>query len=254
MTGFVTANRVRETTSTTGTGDLILAGAVSGHRSFGSIPGIAHGDPLYYCAVASNGQWEEGHGMYMTLFGPAVPRIARQVSKDGSSGAGVAVNFAVAPDVFITHPAEESRVRGARAFVRLSANQVITAGAAAVKVNFNTDVVNLSGNAAAGLGWNTASQTCDGFNEPGWRNIRAKVDATTTFAGDSYLAIFLGGVEQFRGPTLNGSKSLWVEGDLWLAHTDQAEVRIFSTTGGTILGGSSHLSHVLTQYLPGPQS
>ena len=62
--------RVLETTTTTGTGALTLAGALTGFRTFASLPGIAVGDTcLYYIeAVDANGNatgaYEVGLGTY----------------------------------------------------------------------------------------------------------------------------------------------------------------------------------------------
>lgn len=59
-------DRVKETSTTTGTGDFTLAGAVSQFRSFSSV--FASGavgvyDPIYYAIVGQTGtEWEVGKG------------------------------------------------------------------------------------------------------------------------------------------------------------------------------------------------
>lgn len=64
----IIADRVRETTSSTGTTTLALAGAMIGFRSFGSV--MAIGDTCYACIVAVDslgaptGQWEVGQYTY----------------------------------------------------------------------------------------------------------------------------------------------------------------------------------------------
>ena len=53
------ANGVQETTSTTGTGTISLAGAVSNFQTF--VAGIGSGNTTYY-RIAGGGQWEVGIG------------------------------------------------------------------------------------------------------------------------------------------------------------------------------------------------
>lgn len=59
-------DRIKETTTTTGTGDITLAGAVAQFRSFSSV--FASGalgtyDPCYYAIVGQTGtEWEIGKG------------------------------------------------------------------------------------------------------------------------------------------------------------------------------------------------
>ena len=60
MAGLV-ADRVKETTTTTGTGDITLAGAASGFQSFNTAFGT--GTFFYYCVLDANGTgWEVGRG------------------------------------------------------------------------------------------------------------------------------------------------------------------------------------------------
>ena len=241
--------RVGESCSSTGTGDAILSGALAGHIAFSAIPGIAHGDPVNYLLKAPNGQWEVGEGTYLTLFGPAVPRIWRQTPKESSSGDGVNVNFAVAPECYLTMTARSSRTHGAYAKSYPGANQVIAA-ATAIKVAFDTSDYQYKGYAGAASYWNGSLQEQSSFNELGVWNINAKVDAVATFAGDSYLAIYKNGVEYARGVTLSGSKSLVINADVpLLVSSDVATVYIFSTTGGTILGADSKRSWCYSRWV-----
>lgn len=63
-------DRVKETTTTTGTGDLTLAGAMLGFRAFSSV--CADGDTCWYTAQLvdgngnASGDWEVGTGTYHT--------------------------------------------------------------------------------------------------------------------------------------------------------------------------------------------
>jgi len=108
------ADRVKETTSTTGTGSLTLTGAASGFRTFASAMTV--GDTTGYCAVDGT-SWEVGLG---TL--SASTTLAR-TAVHASSNAGALVNFAAAPSVFCVEPA---RHLNARAYIERSTTQSIT--------------------------------------------------------------------------------------------------------------------------------
>lgn len=95
---FVVADRVRESSTTTGTGTMTLAGAVIGYQSFGSA--IGAGNTTYY-AISNPGvnEWEVGIG---TVGSGTLARTTVL-----ASSTGVAVDFtAGSKDVFVTYPAE----------------------------------------------------------------------------------------------------------------------------------------------------
>lgn len=88
------ADRVKETTTTTGTGDVTLAGAASGYRDFQST--FELGERFYYC-IAGGTEWEVGYG---NLSGTTT--LVRETVLE-SSNAGALVSFAVGTkDVFVT--------------------------------------------------------------------------------------------------------------------------------------------------------
>jgi hypothetical protein len=99
---LIVKDRVRETTSTSGTGTISLLGATVGFQSFSV---IGDGSTTYYAIVdASIGAWEVGEGTY-TLSGST---LQRNVVLESSNG-GLLVNFSAAvKDVFVTYPAEQS--------------------------------------------------------------------------------------------------------------------------------------------------
>lgn len=98
---MIEATRVKETTTTTGTGNVTLAGAVTGYRAFSAV--MANNDTcLYAIAGQSGGEWEVGIGTYVS----ATPALARTTVL-ASSNAGSAVNLSSGTkDVFITRLAE----------------------------------------------------------------------------------------------------------------------------------------------------
>lgn len=91
-------DRVKETTTTTGTGNITLAGAVSQFQSFSSR--YAVGAPFYYAIVGQSGtEWEVGVG---TLSG-ATTLVRTTVLE--SSNADAAVNLSAGTkDIFTTIP------------------------------------------------------------------------------------------------------------------------------------------------------
>jgi hypothetical protein len=96
---LVLADRVKETTTTTGTGTVTLLGAATGFQSFSV---VGNGNTTYYCiAGQTGGEWEVGVGTY-TSSGTTLARTTVLAS----SNAGSAVNFSAGTkDVFVTYPA-----------------------------------------------------------------------------------------------------------------------------------------------------
>jgi hypothetical protein len=99
---LVVKDRVRETSTTAGTGALTLNGAVSGFQSFSV---IGDGNTTYYTIVdAGTGAWEVGIGIYTS----ATTSLSRDTVLE-SSNSGSLVNFGSnLKDVFVTYPAERS--------------------------------------------------------------------------------------------------------------------------------------------------
>ena len=96
----IVADRVKETSTTTGTGNLTLAGALTAYQAFSAV--CANNDTFFYfVAHQSANEWEVGYGTYVS----ATPAIARTTVIE-SSNADAAVNFSAGTkDVFITSPA-----------------------------------------------------------------------------------------------------------------------------------------------------
>ena len=96
---LVVKDRVRETTSTTGTGTLTLAGAAAGFQSFSSA--LSDGDTTYYAiSEGSTGEWEVGIGTF-TASGTTLSRDTVL----SSSNSGSKISLTDVADVFITQPA-----------------------------------------------------------------------------------------------------------------------------------------------------
>jgi hypothetical protein len=97
---LVLADRVKELTTSTGTGTITLAGAVTGYQSFSV---VGNGNTTHY-VIAGGSQWEVGIGTY-TSSGTTLSRD----SVLASSNSGLLVNFSAGTkDVFCTYPAGKS--------------------------------------------------------------------------------------------------------------------------------------------------
>lgn len=104
MALIVFDDRVRETTTTTGTGTVTLGGAVNGFRTFSSV--LATGDTCYY-TIALGTEWEVGIGTLATS-----STLTRDTILE-SSNSGAAVNFSAGTkEVFLTAPATIMRTPG----------------------------------------------------------------------------------------------------------------------------------------------
>ena len=99
---LVVKDRVRETSTSTGTANVILNGAVQAFQDFSV---IGDGNTTYYAIVdATSGAWEVGIGTY-TL---STTTLTRDTILESSTG-GTAVNFTSnVKDVFVTYPAERA--------------------------------------------------------------------------------------------------------------------------------------------------
>lgn len=98
---FVVADRVKETSTTTGTGNFTLAGAEDGFRAFSAAIGTSNS--TFYCISLQGGtEYEVGVG---TLTGSTTFQRDAVLTSSNSNNL---VNFSVGTkDVFCTQPAEQ---------------------------------------------------------------------------------------------------------------------------------------------------
>ena len=124
---LVLADRVKETTTTTGTGTVTLLGASTGFQSFAV---IGDGNTTYYTiAGQTTSEWEVGIGTY-TSAGTLLARTT--VLSNSSATQPSALSFSAGTkDVFVTYPSERA-VIGGEGYVENAAtvavSSTITAG------------------------------------------------------------------------------------------------------------------------------
>jgi hypothetical protein len=100
---LVLADRVQETTTTTGTGTVTLAGAVDGYQSFAV---VGNANTTYY-TITSGNNWEVGVGTY-TSSGTTLSRD----TVISSSAGGAKITLAGTSTVFVTLPSERAVTSG----------------------------------------------------------------------------------------------------------------------------------------------
>jgi hypothetical protein len=100
---LVVKDRVKQTTTTTGTGSLVLNGTVDTFQTFASA--LANGDTTYYAILEpSTNAWEVGLGTWTE----STTTLARTTILE-SSNSGSAINLTAGEaEVFITQPAEKA--------------------------------------------------------------------------------------------------------------------------------------------------
>ena len=141
---LVLADRVKDTTTTTGTGSVTLSGSPpAGFQSFGAA--IGNGNTTYY-TISGGSEWEVGIGTYNST-GVVLNRDTVLSSSNGGS----LVNFSAGTkDVFVTYPAERSVNEDATGNVNID----ITGNATTA-----TRATNLAAGAAGSVPYQTAANT-----------------------------------------------------------------------------------------------
>jgi len=115
---IVLKDRVKETTSTTGTSNFVLGGPASGYQAFSVIG--ANNYTYYCCFDQATGDWEVGYGQYTTTAGGT---LVRDTVLSNSAATTSKIVFGAGPkDVFLTYPAEKA------IYEELSGNVLIDGG------------------------------------------------------------------------------------------------------------------------------
>ena len=116
---LVVKDRVKQTTTTTGTGNIVLNGNVDGFQTFAAA--LADGDTTYFgIFVPSTNDYEVGLGTWTE--GSAT--LARTTVLE-SSNSGSAINITAQAEVFITQPAEKAVFQDANGDVDLGSNKIL---------------------------------------------------------------------------------------------------------------------------------
>jgi len=132
---LVLDDRVRETSTTTGTGTLNLDGAVSGFQTF--VAGVGNSNTTYYAIIhRTEAEWELGVG---TVTDASTDTLARTTVLS-SSNSDSAVSFSAGTkDVFVTQPASKAVYEDAGADVTLPDDLILGSDSAVLKFGADSD-------------------------------------------------------------------------------------------------------------------
>jgi len=132
---LVLDDRVKETSTTTGTGTLNLSGAVSGFQTF--VAGVGDGNTTYYAIVnRDEDEWETGVG---TITDATTDTLAR-TTVIASSNSDSAVDFSAGTkDVFTTLPASKVVFEDAGSDVTLPDDLILGSDSAVLKFGADSD-------------------------------------------------------------------------------------------------------------------
>jgi hypothetical protein len=216
---LVVKDRVKESSTTSGTGTLTLAGAVTGFQAFSAA--LSNGDTTYYAiAESSTGAWEVGLGTYTT----SGTTLARTTILS-SSNSGSAINLSGAgAEVFITQPADKAAYFDASGDLFL--NQDPTSALQSATKQYVDSI------AAAGIHYHDPVRVeREGNLTATYNNGTAGVGATLTNSG-TQAALVIDGV------TLNSADRVLV-----YEQTDQTQNGIYTVTNT----GSASTNWVLTR-------
>ena len=115
---LIVADRVQETTNSTGTGAYTLGGAVPGFQTFASE--VSNADTVYY-SITDNVDFEVGLGTYASS-GGTITRTTVFTSSNSNS----AVNWGIGTkNIFLTYPADKAVVEDASNNVTIGNNLVV---------------------------------------------------------------------------------------------------------------------------------
>jgi hypothetical protein len=246
------ADRVRETTSTTGTGAVTLAGAVAGFRTFSSV--LTNSDTTYYAIVTTTGSaWEVGLGTYSA-------NVLTRTTVLDSSNSNTFVNFQAGTKyVFITQPAGKAVYSNGTNIVSADGTSLApTYGGTGITSYATGDTLYASAtNVLSKLGIGTAGQVITSTGTiPTWSSVSGIAVTTISFGTTGLTpASATAGAVTVAGTlaTANGGTNLTTftsGGAVYATSTSALTTGTLPTTGGGT-GLASYTAGDITYYASG---
>ena len=244
---LVVNDRVKETSATTGTGTLNLAGAVQDFEGF--VAGIGNSNTTYYAIVnTGTGEFEVGLGTVTD----ASPDTLSRDTIISSSNSDSAVNFSAGTkDVFCTLPASKAVIEDANNDVTLpadltvGANLDVTSGTIKLDGNYPTGTNNVAmGNNAFNSVTTGQDNTCIGHDA----GTAIQDGSDNTFIGESAGAgitsgntnTAVGGSALKAGAAVSNTVAIGQDAGLIITSGDR-NTFVGRTAGSTANGGNNNI-------------
>ena len=195
---LVLNDRVKETTTTTGTGTISLGGAQTNFETF--VAGIGNSNTTYYAIVhRSNAEFEVGLGTITD----ASPDTLARTTIISSSNSDSAVNFSAGTkDVFCTLPASKAVHEDGSSDVTLSNDLILGSDSAVLKFGADSDTT-LTHTDGTGLTLNSANKLL-------FRDSALGINSSA----DGQLDLFADTEIQLAATTVDLNGDLDVSGDI----------------------------------------
>jgi len=181
---LVLADRVKETTTTTGTGTVTLLGASTGYQSFAA---VGNANTTYYTIAGQSGsEWEVGIGTY-TASGTTLSRDTILASSNG----GTAVTLSAGTkDVFVTYPAGRSIYADGTVLTATNSSilPATSGGTGLSSPGTNGNVLTSNGSA-----WTSSAPSGSAYTRTSFTATAGQTAFTVTYAV-GYLQVYVNGV------------------------------------------------------------
>jgi len=228
---LVLNDRVKETSTTTGTGTLNLSGAVSGFETF--VAGIADGNTTYYAIVnRDEDEWEVGLG---TVTDASTDTLAR-TTVITSSNSDSATNFSAGTkDVFCTLPASKAVFEDASSDVTLPNDLILGSDSAVLKFGADSDTT-LTHTDGTGLTLNSTNKLL--FRDTGLY-INSSTDGQLDIVADTEVQIAATTIDINGAVALNGA----ITGATDITLSGELDAATLDISGNADIDGTANLDN-----------
>ena len=229
---LVLDDRVKETSTTTGTGTLNLSGAVSGFQTF--VAGIGDGNTTYYAIVnRDEAEWETGLG---TITDSSTDTLAR-TTVIASSNSDSAVTFSAGTkDVFTTLPASKAVYEDASSDVTLSDDLILGSDSAVLKFGADSDTT-LTHTDGTGLTLNSTNKLL--FRDSALY-INSSTDGQLDIVADTEVQIAATTIDINGAVALNGA----ITGATDITLSGELDAATLDISGNADIDGTTNLDAV----------
>ena len=229
---LVLDDRVKETSTTTGTGTLNLSGAVSGFQTF--VAGVGDGNTTYYAIInRDEAEWETGVG---TVTDATTDTLAR-TTVIASSNSDSAVTFSAGTkDVFTTLPASKAVFEDASSDVTLPNDLILGSDSAVLKFGADSDTT-LTHTDGTGLTLNSTNKLL--FRDTGLY-IYSSTDGQLDIVADTEVQIAATTIDINGAIALNGA----ITGATNITLSGELDAATLDVSGNADIDGTTNLDAV----------